>query len=69
MTEIHSALSESLKVGDTDSELEEELQEILNDNVPNTSLPSIPDSELADLEKELRLLDLTSLYTFPFALH
>lgn len=59
MNDIQSALSESLKVSDIDMELEEELQELLNssEKAANISLPSVPTTELPDLERELKNLD------------
>lgn len=56
--EIQSVLSETIKANDSDSELEQELDDILNSSIKDTSLPAVPDTSLPDLEKELEALNM-----------
>lgn len=49
-------------MGDSDAELEEELEEILNSGVKDAFLPSVPDTSLPDLEKELEALKFRGNY-------
>ncbi|XP_011304103.1 charged multivesicular body protein 7 isoform X2 [Fopius arisanus] len=59
--DVQSTLSENLKINDSDLELEQELNDLLNSSSNDKSFPNVPDAELPDLEKELHSLLLEDL--------
>ncbi|XP_015111103.1 charged multivesicular body protein 7 isoform X2 [Diachasma alloeum] len=59
--DVQSTLSENLKINESDLELEEELNDLLNSSSNDKSFPKVPDAELPELERELHSLLLEDL--------
>ncbi|KAK0162565.1 hypothetical protein PV327_006333 [Microctonus hyperodae] len=69
MSEIQTALTQTLNINDTDLELEEELNELLNNHLHDEPVPSVPDSKLSELEKEIETLSVIDPPQLPKTSH
>lgn len=61
MNDIQKVLSEPVKIDESDQDLEEELKELMTSD---SYLPSVPNSEISDLEERLSDLRFPGLFIF-----